>query len=269
MERGLAVVTGASAGIGWEMGLQLAARGYDLMLIARREERIGDLARKIQSEYRVKAESLRIDLTALEERRALVAAIAAKKERLRLMVNNAGFGALAPAVEVPVARTLEMIELNISALTEISLEAAKLMIPRRTGGIINVASTAAFQAVPYMSVYSATKAYVLSFTEGLAEELRDTGVRVMALCPGYTRTEFQQVAGESSESSSRRRMMSAADCVRIGLRDFEAGKRVSVIGIGNKLQTFASWISPRSVVVPAAGKLVRGRTARRPAAHNP
>jgi uncharacterized protein len=268
MDKGLAVVTGASAGIGWEMGLQLAARGYDLLLVARREERIGELARKIESEYRVKAEFLKLDLTSLEERRALITAIATEKERLRLMVNNAGFGALAPAVEISVARTLEMIELNVSALTELSLEAAKLMIPKRTGGIINVASTAAFQAVPYMSVYSATKAYVLSFTEGLAEELRESGVRVMALCPGYTRTEFQQVAGESTESSSRRRMMSPADCVRIGLREFEAGKRISITGIGNKLQTFASWISPRSVVVPAAGKLVRGRIGRRSATHH-
>jgi hypothetical protein len=268
MNRGLAVITGASAGIGWEMGLQLAARGYDLLLVARREERIRELARRIQFECRVKAESLKLDLTSPQERQTLITAITAEKDRLHLVVNNAGFGALAPAVEITVARSLEMIELNVSALTELSLEAAKLMIPKRAGGIINVASTAAFQAVPYMSIYSATKAYVLSFTEGLAEELRDKGVRVMALCPGYTRTEFQQVAGESIESSSRRRMMSAADCVRIGLKDFEAGKRISITGIGNKLQTFASWISPRNIVVPMAGKLVRGRIGRRHATHH-
>ncbi len=268
MDRGLAVVTGASAGIGWEMGLQLTARGYDVLLIARREERIRELARKIQFEHRVKADFRTLDLTSLPERRALITDLAAEKGRLRLVVNNAGFGALAPAIEVSVARIFEMIELNITALTELSLEAARLMMPNRAGGIINVASTAAFQAVPYMSVYAATKAYVLSFTEGLAEELHHEGIRVMALCPGYTRTEFQKIAGESIESSSRRRMMSAADCVRIGLRDFEAGKRISITGIGNRMQTLASWISPRSVVVPVAGKLVRGRIGRRPATYS-
>ncbi len=259
MDRGLAVITGASAGLGWEMGLQLAARGYSLLLIARREERIHELARKIQADHRVMADFLKLDLTSPLDRRALISAMTKEKDRLQLVVNNAGFGAVAHAVDVRTSRTLAMIELNVGALTELSLEAAKLLIPKRSGGIINLASTAAFQPVPYMSVYSASKAYVLNFTEALAEELRDTGVRVMALCPGYTRTEFQQVAGESVESSGRRHMMSAADCIRIGLRDFEAGKRLSITGLGNRLQVLASRMSPRAVVVHMAGQLVKGR----------
>jgi short-subunit dehydrogenase len=259
MAKGLAVVTGASAGIGREMGLQLAVRGYDLLLIARREDRLKELALKIESEYRVKADILKLDLTAPMARRDLISRIVREQDKLSLMVNDAGFGALAPSVEVTAARSLEMIELNVSALTELSLATAKILVSKKSGGIINVASTAAFQAVHYMSVYAATKAYVLSFTEALSEELHGTGVRVMALCPGYTRTEFQQVAGESAESSGRRIMMSAQDCARIGLRDFDAGRRISVTGMSNKLQTFASRLMPRRVVVHVAAAIVRGR----------
>jgi short-subunit dehydrogenase len=263
MAKGLAVVTGASAGIGWEIGLQLAARGYDLLLIARREDRLKELALKIESQYRVKADILKLDLTALPARRDLISRIAREQDKLSLMVNNAGFGAVAPSVDVTAARSLEMIELNVSALTELSLETANILVSKRSGGIINVASTAAFQAIPYMSVYAATKAYVLSFTEALAEELHGSGVHVMALCPGYTKTEFQQVAGENAESSGKRVMMSARDCVRIGLRDFDAGKRVSVTGISNKLQTFASWLLPRRFIVHMAAVIVRGRVGTR------
>lgn len=261
--KGLAVVTGASSGIGWEMGKQLAARGYDLLLVARREERLRQLAGLIESEHQVRAGTLPVDLAVAGERRQLLSMIASEKDRLSLLVNNAGFGAVRPAVELPTPRSLEMIELNVSALTELSVEAAKILLQKRSGGIINVASTAAFQAVPYMSVYAATKAYVLSFTEGLAAELRGSGVRVMALCPGYTKTEFQQVAGESPESAGTRLMMSVEDCVRIGLRDFEAGKRVSVTGLRNKIQTFASWLFPRNVVVQLAAAMIRTRMTKK------
>jgi uncharacterized protein len=261
MGKGLAVITGASSGIGWELGLQLAARGYDLLLVARRKERLEELAALIRLAAPVRADLLQCDLVSPADRRALIARLHEEKDRLALVINNAGFGAFGATVEIPVSRTLEMIELNIGALTELSETAARILVPRRTGGIINVASTAAFQAVPYLGVYSATKAYVLSFTEALAEELQSPGVRVMALCPGYTRTEFQQVSGESIESSGRRYMMSAADCVRIGLRDFEAGRRVSVTGAANKVQTLASRLFPRRLVVHLAGALVKSRGA--------
>jgi uncharacterized protein len=264
MAKGLAIVTGASAGIGWEMGLQLAARGYELLLIARREDRLRELALQIESQCRVKADILKLDLTAPPARRDLISRIARERDRLSLMVNNAGFGAVALSADVTTVRSLEMIELNVSALTELSLETARILVSKGSGGIVNVASTAAFQAVPYMSVYAATKAYVLSFTEALAEELNGTGVHIMALCPGYTRTEFQQVAGESVESSRKRIMMSARDCVRIGLRDFDAGKRVSVTGINNKLQTFAGRHMPRRFIVHMAAMIVRGRIGTRP-----
>ena len=257
----LAIVTGASSGIGWEISRQLAERGYDLWLVARREDRLEDLARTLSAQSRSRAEVVRLDLTSAADRRELGGRME-QAQNLSLLVNNAGLGAIGPSFQIPLERTLDMLELNIKALTELSCLAARIMARRRSGAIINVASTAAFQPVPYMNVYSATKAYVLRFTEALAEELSESGVRVMALCPGPTRTEFNAVAGIREEDFRSRYAMSAADCVRIGLRDFERGKRISITGTVNKLQTLASWILPSSLILKAVAKFMKGRVVR-------
>src|SRR5262249_18734098 len=214
--------TGASSGIGWELARQIAARGYDLLLVARRADRLQALASEINSATGRLADVLAADLTLPAERKAMISRMEACEDRVALTVNNAGFGLVSPTWTSPLERIRDLIELNITALTEISYAAARIMSRKRSGGLINVASTAAFQAVPYMNVYSASKAYVLSFTEGLAEELADRGVRVMALCPGSTETEFHQVAGLKGAIPSS---MTAAECVRIGLDDYEHGKR--------------------------------------------
>src|SRR5262249_12965336 len=159
----------------------------------------------------------------------------------------------------PLERIRDLIELNITALTEISYAAARIMSRKRSGGLINVASTAAFQAVPYMNVYSASKAYVLSFTEGLAEELAPYGARVMALCPGPTESEFQAAAGVKPEAIRTRVAMTAAECARIGLEDFDSGKRISITGWGNKLQVFGTWLAPRHLVTKAVSRVMQGR----------
>ncbi len=224
MTEKLAVVTGASAGIGWEMARQLAVRGYDLLAVARREDRLAKLAREISSESGRKVQCMPLDLTVPEERSKLVMALNTSAEKLSLVVNNAGFGFVGPAVQLPSERLAGMIELNITALTELSHHAAQIMMQKRAGALINVGSTASFQPVPYMAVYAATKSYVLSFTEALAEELAEYGIRVMALCPGYTKTEFQSVAGVKLDGAPLRPVMSAEECVRIGLEDFELMK---------------------------------------------
>jgi hypothetical protein len=258
----LAVVTGASAGIGWEMAKQLAARGYNVWLIARREERLRRLATQITSETGRTAVVFALNLIDAVDRAKLVTQMGLARDGLSLVVNNAAFGAMGPTVDSSEAKMSQMIELNVIALTDLSCAAAKVMIPKRQGGIINVASTAAFQPVPYMNVYSATKAYVLSFTEALAEELKEHGIRVMALCPGPTRTEFHAVAGMREEDTRGRLMMSAAECVRIGLDDFERGKQLSITGAANKLLAFGSWIAPRRVVIKSVGKMMRSRAPR-------
>jgi hypothetical protein len=259
MPQGLAVVTGASAGIGREMARRLAARGYDLVLVARREERLRALGAEIAAESRRTAEVLALDLGDPGARRKLIEAMEQRRERLTLVINNAGFGIAGPTLRPPLARILELIELNIRALTELSWVAAKLFVERRGGGLINVASTAAFQAVPYMNVYSASKAYVLSFTEALAEEVAEHGVRVMALCPGSTETEFHSVAGMKPAGPRGLPPMSAAECVRIGLDDFERGKRLSVTGAANKVMVFGTRLAPRRFVHRSAARLMRDR----------
>jgi len=256
----LAVVTGASSGIGWEISRQLASRGYDLWLVARRRDRLQQLAQAIAAQNGAQADALPLDLSLAEDRRELVGRME-RAPNLILLVNNAGFGAVGPAVLIPVEKTLAMLELNITALTELSCLTAAIMARRRSGAIINVASTAAFQPVPYMNVYAATKSYVLSFTESLSEELSEHGVRVMALCPGPTQTEFNAIAGIREEDFRTRYAMSAADCVRIGLDDFEKGKRVSVTGKANKLQILVSWLLPHAVILRAVAKFMRGRVA--------
>jgi hypothetical protein len=152
-----------------------------------------------------------------------------------------------------------MIELNVTALTELSWEAVRLLTPKGAGGIINVASTAAFQSIPYMSVYAATKAFVLSFTEALAEEVEARGLRVMALCPGITKSEFQQVAGIPEDDIALRRAMSVEECVQLGLEDFASGKRISITGAPNKVQIFISWLLPRSWVTSIIARGIRRR----------
>lgn len=255
----LAVVTGASAGIGWEMAKQLATRGYDLWLIARREERLRQLATQITAETGRTAVVFALDLMDAVDRAKLVTQMGLARDGLGLLVNNAAFGASGLTVDSSEARMNQMIELNVTALTDLSCAAAKVMIPKRRGAIINVASTAAFQAVPYMNVYAATKAYVLSFTEALAEELKEYGIRVMALCPGPTQTEFHAVAGVREEDARGPLMMSAAECVRIGLDDFERGKQLSITGAANKLIMFGSRIAPRRLAIKAAGKMMKPR----------
>lgn len=253
----IAVVTGASAGIGREIARQLAARGYELWLVARREAKLRELAAEIEDAGRGKPMTICLDLLQPSDRRSLVRRMKEHQDRLAILVNNAGFGAYGPVIELPVSRQIEMIELNITALTELAHEAAQLMAGKHSGSIINVASTASFQPVPFQSVYGATKAYVLSFSCSLAEEVRAQGVHVMALCPGLTRTEFQGVAGITREDFRMRHAMTAARCAELGLRDFDRRKWVSITGSMNKVQIFASWLFPRSLVVRVVARMMK------------
>ncbi len=259
MRERIAVVTGASSGIGLELSKGLAARGYSVWLVARREERLKALASELAVASSAPATVLRLDLTQPADRRVLVARMAQAASDLDLVVNNAGFGAVGPTADIPLPRLLQMIELNIAALTEISHEAVNIFVRKKSGALINVASTASFQAVPYQNVYAATKAYVLSFTEALAVEARPHGVRVMALCPGITVSEFQRVAGIKHEDFRRHIAMSARRCAGLGLRDFDRGRTISITGASSRIQVFASWLFPRSLVLRTAAWIMKGR----------
>ena len=201
----VALVTGASAGLGVEFARQLSKRGQRLVLAARRKERLEELARELGN-----ARAVAIDLSKANAALKLMDDLTANGETVDLLVNNAGFGLIGQFAELDAKRERQMIDLNAGVLTDLCRAVAPDMIERRSGGIINVASTAAFQPGPKMAVYFATKAFVLSLTEALHEELKPHGIRVSCLCPGPTRTEFGDVAGFGGNGLFDRVAMNAA-----------------------------------------------------------
>ncbi len=244
------LVTGASAGLGVEFARQLAKRGQRLVLVARRKDRLDSLAAELGS-----ARAVEIDLSAKGATTALVADIARNGETVDVLINNAGFGLIGKFAELDAAREREMIELNVGALTELCRAVAPGMIERKSGGILNVASTAAFQPGPKMAVYFATKAFVLSLTEALHEELKPHGVRVTCLCPGPTRTEFGDVAGFGGNGMFDRVAMESGAVVAAGLAGLDKNQAVVVPGLLNKLTANSTRFAPRSLVRKIAGAI--------------
>lgn len=246
----VALITGASAGLGVEFARQLARRGQRLVLAARRKDRLEALAAEIGN-----ARAVAIDLAETGSAARLITEIHAAEEQVELLVNNAGFGLKGPFAELDAARQRQMIDLNVGTLTDLCRAVAPGMIERGSGGILNVASTAAFQPGPYMAVYFATKAFVLSFTEALHEELKPHGVRVIALCPGPTKTEFGAVAGFGEKGSFDRMAMDAASVVRAGLEGLDANRAVVVPGWINKVGAASTRFVPRPLVRKIAGAI--------------
>ena len=247
---GIVLITGASAGLGAEFARQLSKRGQRLVLAARRKDRLDALAAEVGN-----ARTVEIDLSEPGAAARLVANVEAAGETIETLINNAGFGLRGRFANLDAAREREMIDLNCGALTDRCRAVVPGMIERRRGAILNVASTAAFQPGPKMAVYFATKAYVLSFTEALHEELRPHGIKVSALCPGPTRTEFGDVAGIASLGSFDRLSMDAAPVVRAGIEGLNANRAVVIPGATNKVGVWSTRFAPRSVVRKIAGSL--------------
>jgi uncharacterized protein len=238
-----ALITGASAGLGATFARQLADRGVRLVLVARRRDRLEELARTL----RVEVEVLPADLGTP----AGVAAVAARLRRtsapVDLLVNNAGFGSYGRFEDLPVDRQRAMVDLNAGALVELTHAAVEQLLPRTAGGVINVASTAAYQPDPFGSVYGATKAFVRSFTEAVHEEVRGRGVHVMLLSPGFTETEFQEVASVASSAMPAALRTSAEEVVAAALTDFGRGRSTCVPGTANKVSAAAAQVTPSFV----------------------
>ena len=247
----VALITGASAGLGVEFARQLSARGMRLVLAARRKDRLEALAAELGN-----ARVVAIDLSEAGSADRLLADVTAAGEQVDLLVNNAGFGLKGRFAELDAARQRQMIDLNIGALTDLCRAVAPGMIERKGGAILNVASTAAFQPGPRMAVYFATKAYVLSFTEALHEELKRHGIKVSALCPGPTRTEFGAVAGfGDGKGAFDRYSADAASVVRAGLEGLDRNRAVVVPGLLNKVGASSTRFIPRPVVRKIAGAI--------------
>jgi uncharacterized protein len=248
--KSVALITGASAGLGVEFARQLAKRGQTLVLAARRKDRLEELAGELGT-----ARAVAIDLSKPTATAELLADLEANGERIELLVNNAGFGLIGRFTELDAGRQRQMIDLNVATLTDLCRAIAPQMVARRSGAILNVASTAAFQPGPNMAVYFATKAYVLSFTEALHEELKPHGVRVSCLCPGPTRTEFGAVAGFGGNGMFDRVAMEAPGVVEVGLDGLDRNRAVVVPGLVNKIGAASTRFAPRSVVRRIAGAI--------------
>lgn len=239
----VALITGASAGLGVEFARQLSKRGHALVLVARRKERLEKLAKELGN-----ARAVAIDLSKTSAAQKLIADLEANGEQVDLLVNNAGFGLIGRFAELDAKRSRQMIDLNVGVLTDLCRAVAPGMIERKSSGIINVASTAAFQPGPKMAVYFATKAFVLSLTEALHEELKPHGVKVSCLCPGPTRTEFGEVAGFGGNGMFDHVAMGPVEVVEAGLKGLDKNHAVVVPGWMNKVTAASNRFAPRSVV---------------------
>lgn len=249
-----ALVTGASAGIGWALADLLAQRGAKLVLTARRRERLEELARKLASDHNATVEIFPVDLAKPASSAELFAFTEGKGIEVDLLINNAGFGGYGEFHKGSLDWFRDMVQVNVTAVVELTHRYLRGMVARRRGDVMIVASTAAFQPVPYISCYAATKGFDLLLAEGLAEEVRQYGVRVMALCPGPTETEFMGVAKQPPRAF--RFSESAEKVARTGLDALEAGKTYVISGWRNYLQAHAERLAPRPFVARSAAAIL-------------
>ncbi len=251
-----ALVTGASGGLGRAFLEQFAAQGHDLLLVSRRADKMEEIAADLRKRYGVEATVLATDLSEEAERDQLFERVKQRGLSADVLVNNAGFGTIGELAQADVARLNDEVSLNCAAVAHLSRLFLPSMLSRRKGDIINVASTAAFQPIPTMAVYAATKAFVLSFSQALWQETRGTGVRVTALCPGPTQTDFFEVAGDNSAMANRR---TPEQAVRSCFTALDRGLPSVTDGRFNAVQAQFAKLMPAMVSAPVAGLAVRPR----------
>lgn len=251
-DRPIVLVTGASAGIGEALARRIARDGHPLLLVARRKERLEALA----AELPVPTRTIALDLMDRDAGDRLVAEVEATGRPLGVLVNNAGFGETGEFAMTRREKQVGMVDLNVRAVVDLTHRFLPGLIARRSGGVLNLASTAAFQPGPGMAVYYASKAFVLSFSEAISEEVRGSGVTVTALCPGPTTSEFGEVSGmDRSRIFRLASRMSAEDVADIGWRGFLAGRRVVVTGLQNKATAAAARFVPHRLLLPIVKRL--------------
>jgi uncharacterized protein len=242
-----ALITGASAGIGRSLALLFARHGFDVVLVARREAALRELATEAERSGRM-ARAIAADLAVAGGVEELHGRLQREGLEVDVLVNNAGFGLLGPFHELPLDRQIAMIQLNVTSLTAFTRLLLPPMLARNRGGVLNVASTGAFQPGPLMAVYYATKAYVLSFSEALAEEVAGSALKVSCLAPGPTRTEFADRAAMTRTRLFAGPAMSADEVARLGFDGWNAGKRLVIPGIRNRFGALAVRFAPRAFV---------------------
>jgi len=250
-----ALVTGASAGIGHALAHELARGGSNLVLTARRKDRLESLAQQLRADYKIETAIVVADLAHASAPSAIFHFTQERGLHIDRLVNNAGFGQYGEFHTIQPERLLEMVQVNCAAVLHLTRLYVPAMVTNRRGDVLIVASTAAFQAVPYISTYAATKVFDLFLAEGLAEELKPHGIRVCALCPGTTASEFHEMAGHPARSKIRQQ--SAETVARNGLKALAAGKSYVISGWGNYLGAQSERLVPRRLVTRIAAKLFR------------
>ena len=252
----MALVTGASSGLGTDFARELAARGCDLILVARREEQLRAVAGEIGGRYGAAVAIVPLDLTAPDAPRQLYDRVRALGREVDVLVNNAGYGLYGPFLEIPWERERNMLELDIA----VPVHLAKLFVPgmvaRRFGFVLQLASIGAYQPSPLYASYSAAKSFILNWGEALAWELRETGVRCTVLSPGITATEFLAVSGQRATPYQRLMMMRSRDVVRIGIDSMLQGRPSVVPGRLNALSVWSNRLLPRRLATAVAGRLM-------------
>lgn len=251
------LITGASSGIGEVFARKLAARGRNVLLVARSEDKLITLCNELGRSNSVRAQYVALDLSESESPARLFEEAQKRGLPVDMLINNAGFGSMGEFSTLDLARELNMIDLNIKSLVELTHRFLQPMLERKQGAIINVASTAGFQSVPFMATYAATKAFVLSFSEALWEENRRHGIKVMALCPGVTDTNFFEAA--HGHKPPARVSQTPEEVVEVALRGLAHGKAHVISGWTNFLMTQSERLAPRSLVTRVAGRMMRSQ----------
>lgn len=253
------LVTGASSGIGVEIARRLAARGLGVTLVARTEPALRSLADQLAADHGVRTEVIVADLADQEARAALPAEVESRGLAVNVLVNNAGFSTTGPVDRADPAREVAMVRTDVEAVVHLCTLFLPGMVERRSGAVLNVASTAAFQPMPGQAAYGASKAFVLSYSHALRGELRPTGVTVTALCPGPVATGFAAAAGLTEEEFTgtlpKVMIVPVDDVARVGVDGLDAGRAVVIPGLVNRVTAAAGWLSPRSVLVPAVARI--------------
>ncbi len=253
----ITLITGASSGIGEVFARKLAARGRSVLLVARSEDKLITLCNELGRSNNVRAQYIALDLSQPESAARLFEEVEQRGLSVEMLINNAGFGSMGDFAKLDLARELNMIDLNIKSLVELTHLFLQPMLARKQGTIINVASTAAFQPVPFMATYAATKAFVLSFSEALWEENRTRGIQVMALCPGVTETNFFEAA--RGQKPPARVAQTPEEVVDTALRGLAQNRSHIISGWTNYFMTQSERLVPRSLITRVAGRMMRSQ----------
>ena len=246
-------MTGASSGIGEQIARELAKRGHGVTLVARREDKLKALAEDLASAHKVRTEVIAADLTDIAARAAVRDTLTDRGLEAGILINNAGFSTTGPVAKSEPEREVAMIRTDVEAVAHLCSLFLPKMVERRSGAILNVASTAAFQPLPGQSGYAACKAFVLSYTHGLRGELRGTGVAATVLCPGPVETEFADTAGFSEEETTampKFMWVAATDVARQAVDALDKNRAVIIPGAANRAGAAAAYLTPRSVLIP-------------------